>query len=300
MTAITSMIRARGDGIPCMTEKGHSEQQSMVGDQSHPLRRNSIDRSSTVSRSISISNPSINVPEAGAIGRSRLTQAEGVPQAFSFGPFRIVPRARLLERDGSQTPVGSRAFDLLCVLVSRPGEVVSKGELMARVWPDLTVEESNLRVHIAQLRRTLGDGQEGKRYITNVPGRGYCFVARVDRTASPYIQRFHGSRFMLTGQHLLWPEGSMSGVKDQVPLQTPGQFVRTYHAQAHEMTDAIAAAVTNAQAGLNWLSTQPPDLEEVRKALNSIVNNGKRACEIVVRLRTLMNKLPTADGALNP
>ena len=92
----------------------------------------------------------------------------------------------------------------------------------------------------------------------------------------------------------------MSGVKDQVPLQTPGQFVRTYHAQAHEMTDAIAAAVTNAQAGLIWLSAQPPDLEEVRKALDSIVSDGKRACEIVVRLRALMNRMPTADGARNP
>jgi DNA-binding winged helix-turn-helix (wHTH) protein len=187
MIAITPMIRARGDGIPSMKEKGRSEQQSMMGDQSLQVRRHSIDRSSTAARSVSISNPSIDIPEAGGIGRSPLTQAEPVPQAFSFGPFRIVPRARLLERDGSRTPVGSRAFDLLCVLVSRPGEVVSKGELMARVWPDITVEESNLRVHIAHLRRTLGDGQEGKRYVTNVPGRGYCFVARVDRTASAYI-----------------------------------------------------------------------------------------------------------------
>ena len=91
----------------------------------------------------------------------------------------------------------------------------------------------------------------------------------------------------------------MSDAKDQVPLQTSAQFARTYHAQAHEMTDAIAAAVTNAQAGLNWLSAQPPDLEEVRKALNSIVNEGKRACEIVARLRALLNKVPAADAAPN-
>ena len=271
MTAITPMIRPRGDGIPGMTEKGRSEQQPMMSDQNLQRRRHSVDRSSTVSRSVS----SINIPEAGGIGRSPLTQAEGVSQAFSFGPFRIVPRARLLERDGSRTPLGSRAFDLLCVLVSRPGEVVSKGELMARVWPDVTVEEGNLRVHIAHLRRTLGDGQDGKRYVTNVPGRGYCFVARVDRTTSPYIQHLHGSRFMLTGQHLFRTEGSVSDAKDQAPLQTLAQFVRTDHVQAHEMPDAMAAAVANAQAGLNGLSAQPPDLEAVRKALNSIVNDGK-------------------------
>ena len=185
MIAITPMIRARGDDVRGMTENSRSEQQSMMGDQSLQRRRPSIDRSRTASRTVSISNPSIKIPEAGGARRHPLAQAEMIPQAFCFGPFRIVPRARLLERDGSQTPVGSRAFDLLCVLVSRPGEVVSKGELMARVWPDVTVEESNLRVHIAQLRRTLGDDQEAKRYVTNVPGRGYCFVARVDRTVSP-------------------------------------------------------------------------------------------------------------------
>jgi len=92
----------------------------------------------------------------------------------------------------------------------------------------------------------------------------------------------------------------VSDAKRPVPLQTLAEFVRTYDAQAHEMTDAIAAAVINAQAGLNWLSAQPLDLEEVRKALNSIVNDGKRACEIVVRLRTLLNKVPTADGAPSP
>jgi DNA-binding winged helix-turn-helix (wHTH) protein len=126
-----------------------------------------------------------------AIGEGRI-QAEVIPQAFSFGPFRIVPRARLLERDGARMSVGSRAFDLLCVLVSRPGEVVSKNELMATVWPDLTVVESNLRFHIARLRRALGDGQEGRRYVTNVSGRGYCFVARVDRASSAHLQQLHG------------------------------------------------------------------------------------------------------------
>jgi DNA-binding winged helix-turn-helix (wHTH) protein len=124
--------------------------------------------------------PMINFPEAHH-GRRPL-------QAFSFGPFRIVPWARLLERDGARTPVGSYAFDLLCVLISLRGEVVSKSELMARVWPDLTVEECNLRYHIAALRRTLGDGEKGARYVTNVRGRGYCFVAPVDHAACPSVQ----------------------------------------------------------------------------------------------------------------
>jgi DNA-binding winged helix-turn-helix (wHTH) protein len=186
MTTLTPVIRARGDGIPGLAAKGHSEQQSKMGDQSLQLRRHSIDRSTSVSRSVSISNPSIDILEAGGNGRSPLVQAEVVPRAFSLGPFRIVPRARLLERGGSRTRVGSRAFDRICVSVNCPREVVSKSELIARVWPDLTVEENSLRFHIA------GDGREGKRYITNVAGRGYRFVARVDCTASPYIQHLHG------------------------------------------------------------------------------------------------------------
>ena len=75
-----------------------------------------------------------------------------------------------------------------------------------------------------------------------------------------------------------------------LPFLASAEFVRTCYAQVHKMADAIAPTVTNAHAGLNWLRAQPPDLEEVRKALNSIVNDGKRACEIAVRLRALMNE----------
>ena len=88
--------------------------------------------------------------EASGNGRSPVVESEVVLRAFSFGSFRIVPHAGLVERDGSPMPLGGHAFDLLCVLVSRPDEVVSEGELMAKVWPDLTVEESSLQFHGAQ------------------------------------------------------------------------------------------------------------------------------------------------------
>jgi DNA-binding winged helix-turn-helix (wHTH) protein len=79
--------------------------------------------------------------------------------------------------------LGSRALDILWLLVSRAGDVVSKNELLAHAWPGLIVEEINLRVHIAEVRKALGDGKEGARYITNIPSRGYCFVAPVQRIA---------------------------------------------------------------------------------------------------------------------
>jgi predicted ATPase/DNA-binding winged helix-turn-helix (wHTH) protein len=75
--------------------------------------------------------------------------------------------------------LGSRAFELLLALLARAGETVSKQELTATVWPDTFVEDGNLKVHIAALRRALGDGEAGRRYISTVAGRGYCFVAPV-------------------------------------------------------------------------------------------------------------------------
>ena len=77
-------------------------------------------------------------------------------------------------------PLGSRALEILIVLLERPGELISKQELMARVWPNIFVEPANLTVHISALRRTLRDGQDGNRFIINIPGRGYSFVASVE------------------------------------------------------------------------------------------------------------------------
>ena len=90
----------------------------------------------------------------------------------------------MLERDGVPVKLGSRALDILSLLVSRAGDVVSKNDLLAHAWPGLVVEEINLRVHIAELRKALGDGKEGARYVTNIPSRGYCFVAPVQRIAA--------------------------------------------------------------------------------------------------------------------
>jgi predicted ATPase/DNA-binding winged helix-turn-helix (wHTH) protein len=98
---------------------------------------------------------------------------------LSFGPFNLVASERLLTTKGSAVELGSRALDILLALISKPNEIVSKKELMSRVWPDVIVEEGSLRFHIAGLRKALGDGQGGARYITTIAGRGYCFVAPI-------------------------------------------------------------------------------------------------------------------------
>jgi predicted ATPase/DNA-binding winged helix-turn-helix (wHTH) protein len=100
---------------------------------------------------------------------------------LAFGAFRLHVDPLRLCRGDAEVRLGGRALDLLLALVSRPGEVLSRGELEAQVWPHSVVEDSSLRVHVAALRRALGDGVDGARYIANVPGRGYSFVAGVSR-----------------------------------------------------------------------------------------------------------------------
>src|SRR5271165_6118834 len=99
--------------------------------------------------------------------------------AISFGPFRLLAERRLLLEGDKPVRLGSRAFDILAALVERAGEVVGKEELIARAWPQTFVEEANLKIQISALRRALGDGQNGHRYIVTVPGQGYNFVAPV-------------------------------------------------------------------------------------------------------------------------
>src|SRR6266478_2048198 len=100
-------------------------------------------------------------------------------QAISFGPFRLLPAQRLLLEDDQPVRLGSRAFDILAALLERPGEVIGKDDLKSRTWPNTFVDDANLKIQVSALRRALGDGQGGRRYIATVPGRGYNFVAPV-------------------------------------------------------------------------------------------------------------------------
>src|SRR5262245_57446308 len=110
----------------------------------------------------------------------RAGSAGAAPSDVSFGPFRLLPTQFLLLEGDKPVPLGSRALAILIVLLERRGELVSKQDLMARVWPNVFVEPANLSVHISALRRALRDGRDGHRFIVNIPGRGYRFVASVD------------------------------------------------------------------------------------------------------------------------
>jgi len=98
---------------------------------------------------------------------------------FSFGPFRLIPRRQLLLLDERPVRLGGRAFELLQLLVARCGELVSKDELMAAAWPGIFLHDSNLKVNMSSLRRSLGDTQIEPVYIATVARRGYKFIADV-------------------------------------------------------------------------------------------------------------------------
>jgi predicted ATPase/DNA-binding winged helix-turn-helix (wHTH) protein len=147
---------------------------------------------------------------------------------FVFGPFRLVPAAHLLFENDRPLRVGGRALDILQALVERAGDVVSNQELMTRVWGDTAVEDGNLRVHITALRKTLSDGKTSARYIANVPGRGYSFVAPVARTRAPEppVASVHAvpavpssHRLPATLTKLIGRDRQLSALLDQLAVQ---------------------------------------------------------------------------------
>ena len=94
-------------------------------------------------------------------------------EEISFGRFRLSLSRRELRRDEAPVRLHRRALGILCVLAEAQGEIVSKDELMDRLWPGRVVEEGNLYVHVAALRKSLDDHGEGHSFVVTIPGRGY-------------------------------------------------------------------------------------------------------------------------------
>jgi DNA-binding winged helix-turn-helix (wHTH) protein len=101
------------------------------------------------------------------------------PSHLQFGAVTLIPEERLLLRDGQPVSLTPKAFDLLVVLATNPGRLLTKEHLLEAVWPHTTVEESNLSYHVFAIRKALGEQADGDRYIETVPKQGYRFVAPV-------------------------------------------------------------------------------------------------------------------------
>lgn len=143
---------------------------------------------------------------------------ESLNLQLAFGPFCVTPGKRLLTKSGSAVEIGGRALDLLIALLERPGRVLSKHELIKQVWPDVVVSEGSLRFHMTGLRKLLGDGEDGARYITTQVGVGYAFVAPIERlqlddgpTVSPPIGAQAASQRPASGVGSLPPRARLVG-----------------------------------------------------------------------------------------
>lgn len=184
-------------------------------------------------------------------------------QEVAFGPFRLSGSRRFLERAGIPIDLGARALDILIVLVERAGEVVSKRDLMARVWPDVMIDDVNLRVQIMGLRRGLGEGEGGARYVATIPGQGYCFVAPVSRSKAREValtqeaaalgaQKLPNRLARMVGR-----EGAIGEISDQlsvhrfVTIVGPGGIGKTTVAVSvgHALLENFAGAVRFADLG---------------------------------------------------
>lgn len=115
---------------------------------------------------------------------SNLDQGVPTQRSFAFGPFLLRPEQQLLLKREAPVRIGGRALDILTALVEKPGELVDKRTLISRVWPNTYVEETNLKVNVAGLRRALEDNPSLPRFIATVIGRGYRFIAPVRATGS--------------------------------------------------------------------------------------------------------------------
>src|SRR5580700_6102067 len=122
----------------------------------------------------------------------------------SFDPFRLYVTERVLKKNGTALKIGSRALDILIMLLEHAPEVVSKRDLIGRVWGRLVVDEVSLRFHVAALRKQLADGDPTGHYVKNIPGRGYCFAAAVRWTeAEPRPKKVRAGPSQLPHEPLL-------------------------------------------------------------------------------------------------
>ena len=152
--------------------------------------------------------------DAGA--RSRRAAGLEDSSIIEFGPFSIDERERLLRRHGQPVPLTPKAVDVLLALVERPGRLLTKDELVQRVWPDTFVEEANLAYNVFTLRKALGDTADNPEYVETIAKRGYRFKAPVRRS--------NGDRDSSDGETAAFGQGSRAPAILAFPEQPTHRF----------------------------------------------------------------------------
>jgi DNA-binding winged helix-turn-helix (wHTH) protein len=168
--------------------------------------------------------------------------------AVEFGRFRLLPHRRELRADGVAVELGSRAFDILMVLIEARGALVSKDEFLSRVWPDTVVEENNLVVQISALRKALGEDRD---FIRTVSGRGYRFVAEIRTSVAASETRVDGDAAA---------EAAQSAPSSNLPTEVSSLIGRKAEHEEISGFPAGVADITDARS----VSRQPSNLLDWR------------------------------------
>ena len=236
--------------------------------------------------------------------------ADSVDSNLRFGPFELSSRERVLRREGVALTLGGRALDILIYLAERPGEVIAKQELIDHVWRDVTVEEGSIRVHVAAIRKALGDGQFGNRYIANVKGRGYSFVGTVvsvagstesDDAALRHKGRLPARPVMMIGRDAMLGEvGDNLQQERFVTLLGPGGIGKTTIAIA--VGHAIAEEFGGEVYFVDLASTTDPDfvIRAIGTSLGLVLKSNEAGPELVdfIRSRKLLVILDNCEHVI--
>jgi DNA-binding winged helix-turn-helix (wHTH) protein len=189
---------------------------------------------------------------------------------YEFGPFRLDAKERLLLRDGEAVPLEPKVFDTLILLIRNSGHLLEKDELINKVWPDAVIEEGSLTRNISTLRRVLGDGENGLRYIETVPTRGYRFVATVrdleDESPDSVERAANGKATATSGGAQTPIESSAEPtvhtaevIAGRPPLaEYPVANIKRYKGAAVVMAVAIVFAIAIVSYIRSSRSSQPP------------------------------------------
>jgi DNA-binding winged helix-turn-helix (wHTH) protein/tetratricopeptide (TPR) repeat protein len=191
-----------------------------------------------------------------------LSVSDDGPRFFEFGPFRLDAAQRVLLRDGRAIALQPKAMDILLLLVRNPGRLITKEELLSGIWPKLVVEESNLSQNIFLLRKALGDGDGGHRYIVTLPRRGYKFVEPVSIP--------QGEAAAVVANPPTLPSDTMGVTEDAPPQHAPSRIQTPFLGAA--ILGAAIALVVIALAGSAYFRHSPLVKERSRVLVTGITN----------------------------
>lgn len=202
-----------------------------------------------------------------------------IKELYKFGNFLLDINESTLLKDGKAIILSPKLLDLLLLLVENNGHLVTKDEILNNLWPDSFVEENNLTVNISALRKILGDGEDGNKYIETIPKRGYRFLAKVEKVED--------KGYELDKEPLKDRESSFSINLDRlepaggaVALNSEFYIVRAIDSEFHKAIsrrDSIVLVKGAAQMGKTSLLAR--GLEKIRESGGKIVLTDFRALD---------------------